>query len=431
MPTPSRCISRSAAAGGIAAMKRRHRRPSPPASQASSFRPAHCRRRPPTDPASRVQESMLKRMIIMLAVVGAVFAALDWFVNFRAGMIRQVLAGLADPPQTVSTITAATSEWQPRLTAVGSFRAVNGADLALQIAGIVDNIHFESGKDVEAGEVLLDLRKEDDVAKRQSLQATADGFGITLRRDQGQLKINAVSQATVDADLVNQRNALALVAQQQALVDQKTLKAPFAGRLGVRQVDLGQYLTAGTTIVTLQALDRLYVDFNLPQQAIDQVKAGQEVSARVDAFPNQVFKGQVLAVNAKVDSSSRNAQVRAIFDNAQHRLLPGMYVLIDVEIGKPSHYVTLPQTAIVYNAYGNSVFLAVKSDTAGKDGLVARQAFVKTGLTRGDQVAVLSGIAPGATVVSAGQIKLRNSTSLKIDNSIAIANDPNPRPVDQ
>jgi membrane fusion protein (multidrug efflux system) len=373
---------------------------------------------------------MLKRMIIMLGVVGAVFAALAWFVNFRTGMIKQALASLADPPQTVSTTFAAVSDWQPKLTAVGSFRAVNGADLSLQLAGIVDTIHFESGKDVEAGEVLLDLHKEDDVAKLQSLQATADGFAIILKRDEGQLKINAVSQATVDADIVNQRNALALVAQQQALVDQKTLKAPFAGRIGVRQIDVGQYLTAGTTIVTLQALDRLYLDFTLPQQVVDQVAVGQAVNARLDAYPGRTFKGVVQAFNSKVDQTSRNVQVRAVFDNSERKLLPGMFVLIDIEIGKAARYITLPQTAIVYNPYGNSVYLAVKGG-AGKDGLVAHQTFIKTGATRGDQVAVLSGVEQGATVVTAGQIKLRNGTLLKVDNTIPVANDPNPTPVDQ
>ena len=374
---------------------------------------------------------MLKRMIIMLCVIGAVFAALAWFVNFRAGMISQVMATLADPPQTVSTAAAQVSDWQSTTTAIGTFRAVNGADLSLQQPGIVDSIHFESGKDVAAGDALLDLRKEDDVAKLQSLQATADGYGITLRRDQGQLKISAVSQATVDSDVVNERNALALLAQQRALVDQKTLRAPFAGRLGVRQVDVGQYLTAGTTIVTLQALDRLFADFTLPQQAIDQVKVGQEVEARVDAFPDHSFKGTVQAFNSKVDQTSRNVQVRALFDNADRKLLPGMFARIDVRVGRPTSYLTLPQTAIVYNTYGESVFLAVKSDAPGKQGLVARQTFIKTGATRGDQVAVVSGLDQGATVVTAGQIKLRNGTLLKVDNSVTQPNEPNPSPVDQ
>jgi membrane fusion protein (multidrug efflux system) len=374
---------------------------------------------------------MLKRMTIMLCAIGAVFAALAWFVNFRAGMISQVMASLADPPQTVSTTAAEVSDWQSSLTAIGTFRAVNGADLSLQQAGIVNGIHFESGKDVAAGDTLLDLRMEDDVAKLQSLQATADGYGITLRRDQGQLKINAVSQAAVDSDVVNERNALALVAQQRALLDQKTLRAPFAGRLGVRQVDVGQYLTAGTTIVTLQALDRLFVDFTLPQQAIDQVKVGQTIVARLDAFPDLSFKGVVQAFNSKFDQASRNIQVRALFDNPDRKLLPGMFARIDVRVGRPTSYLTLPQTAIVYNTYGESVFLAVKSDAAGKQGLVARQTFIKTGATRGDQVAVLSGLDRGATVVTAGQIKLRNGTLLKIDNSVTLANDPNPTPVDQ
>jgi membrane fusion protein (multidrug efflux system) len=199
----------------------------------------------------------------------------------------------------------------------------------------------------------------------------------------------------------------------------------------VRQVDVGQYLTAGTTIVTLQALDRLFVDFTLPQQAIDQVKVGQTVVARVDAFPDLSFKGVVQAFNSKIDQTSRNIQVRALFDNPDRKLLPGMFARIDVRVGHPTSYLTLPQTAIVYNTYGESVFLAVKSDAPGKQGLVARQIFIKTGATRGDQVAVISGIDQGATVVTAGQIKLRNGTLLKIDNSVPLSNDPNPTPVDQ
>jgi membrane fusion protein, multidrug efflux system len=175
----------------------------------------------------------------------------------------------------------------------------------------------------------------------------------------------------------------------------------------------------------------VYVDFTLPQRAVDQVKVGQEVAAHIDAFPGRTFKGVVQAFNSKVDQASRNVQVRAIFDNADRKLLPGMFARIDLNIGQAMSYVTLPQTAIVYNTFGDSVFLAVKSDAVGKQGLVARQTFVKTGATRGDQVAVISGLDQGATVVTAGQIKLRNGTLLKVDNSIAVANDPNPAPADQ
>jgi membrane fusion protein (multidrug efflux system) len=285
---------------------------------------------------------------------------------------------------------------------------------------------------VAAGQLLLELRREDDLAKLASLQATADGFTIIRKRDEGQLKINAVSQATVDSDIVNERNALAQVAQQQAVVDQKMLKAPFAGRLGIRSVDVGQYLSAGTTIVTLQALDRLFLDFVVPQQAVDQIKVGQAIEALVDAFPGQTFRGEIQALNSKVDQASRNVQVRAVFANADRKLLPGMFASVNISVGKSSSYVTLPQSAIVFNPYGNSVFLAIQDPAAqGQPQLIAKQVFVKTGEARGDQVAVTSGLEQGATVVTAGQIKLRNGTKLKVDNSIKVPNDANPVPEDQ
>jgi len=369
------------------------------------------------------------RMVIMLALVSVVAAGLDWFVNFRAGIITQVLAGLADPPQTISATAAKTTEWQPVLSAIGTFRAVDGADLSLEVSGVIDKIHFTSGDDVKEGQVLLDLRNADDVAKLNSLTATAEGTSVTLQRDLGQLKINAVSQATVDTDIFNQKAALANVAQQKALIEQKTLKAPFTGRLGIRSVDLGQFISAGTTIVTLQALEKLYLDFSLPQQAVAEVKPGQLVEATVDAFAGDVFRGEITALNSKVDQNSRNVQVRASFDNSDHRLLPGMYASVSVKVGSPQSYVTLPQTAVVFNPYGNSVYLAVKPDGSG--GLVAKQAFVRTGETRGDQVAILSGIEEGATVVTAGQMKLRNGTKLVVNNSVDIPNSPDPKPADQ
>lgn len=369
------------------------------------------------------------RTAIVLLLVGGVAAGLNWFVNFRAGIIKQVLAGLADPPQTVSATVAKTAAWRPALSAIGSFRAVDGADLSLEVSGIIDKLYFSSGDDVKEGQVLLDLRKADDIAKLNSLTATAEGASVTLQRDQGQLKINAVSQATVDTDLANQKAALANVAQQKALVEQKTLKAPFTGRLGIRSVDLGQYISAGTTIVTLQALDELYLDFSLPQQAVAEIKPGQAVEAAVDAFPGAVFLGRITALNSKVDQNSRNVQVRASFDNSDHRLLPGMYASVSVTIGSPQIYVTLPQTAIVFNPYGNSVYLAVKPD--GGEGFVAKQAFVRIGETRGDQVAVLSGVEAGANVVTAGQIKLRNGTKLLVDNSVTIPDSADPKPADQ
>ncbi len=373
---------------------------------------------------------LIFRLVIMLVIAGAIFAGLNWFVNFRTGIIKNVMASLADPAQTVSTVTAAPSDWQTSVSAIGTFRAVNGSDLALEVSGIIDKINFISGDEVKEGQTLLELRKDTDIAKLESLQATADGTNITLKRDQGQLALHAVSQATVDNDLVNQKSALANVAQQQALVDQKTLKAPFTGRLGIRSVDIGQFISAGTAIVTLQALDKLYLDFTLPQQAVADVKVGQQITAKVDAFPKDDFKGEIIALNSKVDSTTRNVQVRASFDNTDHRLLPGMYASVAIAVGAPQSHITLPQTAVIFNPYGNAVYLAVKADGA-QDGLVAKQTFVKTGETRGDQIAILTGIDAGATIVTAGQIKLRNGSKLKVDNSAVVPNDPNPKPVDQ
>ncbi len=380
---------------------------------------------------------MFKPMMIMLAIVAVVFAGLYGFVTFRSIMIGKFLASMANPPQTVSVTTASFQEWKPKLTAIGTFRALNGADLALEASGIVENILFQSGDDVAAGQTLLELRKDTDNARLEALKATAELNAINLRRDQSQLKIHAASQATVDTDIANLKSATAEVAQQEAVIAQKTLRAPFAGRLGIRQVDLGQYIGAGAVIVTLQALDPIYLDFVLPQQALNGIEVGQTIAANVDTFPGQSFTGKIAAINSKVDQASRNVQVRASLANADHKLKPGMFASIDIVTGKPENLVTLPQTAIVYAPFGNSVFLVQKSAAAGDkaappaSGLVAQQTFVRLGATRGDEVAVLEGVAEGATVVTAGQVKLRNGAPLNISDSAPPPVDANPKPVDQ
>jgi membrane fusion protein (multidrug efflux system) len=281
--------------------------------------------------------------------------------------------------------------------------------------------------------VLLKLRSEDDEAKLESLQATAELNQITSDRDQKQFKILAVSQATLDTDAANLKNAKAQVAQQQAILDKKTLRAPFAGHLGIRAVDLGQYLSAGTVIVTLQALDPIFVDFFVPQQAIAQVSMGQSVTAKIDAFKDETFTGKITALNPRVDPTSRNVQVRATLKNSDHRLIPGMYATINITTGAPKNYITLPQTAITYNPYGDTVYIvdSKAGDGSGKPQLIARQTFVTTGATRGDQVAVLKGVNEGDTIVTAGQIKLHNGSTILIDNSITPTADAAPVPVDR
>jgi membrane fusion protein, multidrug efflux system len=377
---------------------------------------------------------MTKRMVIMLIAVAIVFGGIFGFQAFKAAMIKKFMSSMSAPPQTVSATKASYSEWQPKIEAVGTLRAVKGADLSLEVSGVVASISFNSGDDVEQGALLLKLRADDDIAKLESLQATAQLSELTYQRDLKQFKIQAVSQATLDTDAANLKNAKAQVAQQQAILDKKFLRAPFAGHLGIRAVDLGQYLAAGTVIVTLQALDPIFLDFFVPQQSVDQVRLGQAVTAKIDAFKEQTFAGEVSAINPKVDTNSRNIQIRATLKNAEHKLLPGMYATVDIATGAPQSYITLPQTAITYNPYGDTVYIVngKGGDAGGKRQLIARQTFVTTGLTRGDQVAVLKGVNEGDMVVTSGQIKLHNGSPVLIDNSITPTADAAPAvPVDR
>jgi membrane fusion protein (multidrug efflux system) len=307
---------------------------------------------------------------------------------------------------------------------VGTLRAVRGADLSAQASGVVDEIKFDSGNEVPAGKLLLRLKPNDDFAKLQQLQAAAELAEQTYKRDQEQFAAQAISQATLDTDVSTLKSARAQVAAQQALIEEKIVRAPFAGRLGIRQVDLGQYLNAGTTIVTLQALDPILVDFYLPQQALEHVTIGQAANAAVDTYPGVNFTGTIESINSKVDTASRNVQVRASFHNADRRLIPGMFAKIAVESGAATRQITLPQTAITYNPYGDTVYV-VQHD--GNRNTVL-QRFVKLGATRGDQVAILSGVNEGDVVVSAGQMKLRNGAAVIINNKLLPTDEPNPTP---
>ncbi len=328
-----------------------------------------------------------------------------------------------EPPQTVSTLVVHASDWRETLDVVGSLRAVHGADLAAEVPGIVDHIGFESGADVAAGAVLMRLRANDDPAKLAELQAQADLARANLARDEKQLRVSAVSQAAIDADHAALRAADARVAQQQALIEEKTIRAPFAGKLGLRQVDPGQYLQAGTMVVTLQALDQLYVDFYVPQQALAKLRAGTIVAVGIDAFPGRAFAALIAAISPKLDSQSRMAQVRATIGNADHALSPGMFATVSVGVGDVQHYVTLPNAAVIYNTYGSAVYVVVAGNPA-----TVRQALIKTGATRGDQVAVTAGLRDGDQVVTAGQIKLRPGSAITINNAVQPANQPAPNP---
>ncbi|MGH7067467.1 MAG: efflux RND transporter periplasmic adaptor subunit [Acetobacteraceae bacterium] len=375
---------------------------------------------------------MARRMIVMLLAVGLVLGGIVGFQSFKARIIHRVMASLANPPQTVSAVTAGYQAWQPALSAVGTLTAVQGADLSLQVAGIVSEIDFKSGEDVAKGDLLLRLRDDDDEARLRALQATAELARITYERDRKLQPGRVISQATLDSDAANFENAVAQVATQRAIVDQKVLRVPFSGHLGIRAVDLGQYLPAGTTVVGLQSLDTMFVDFHLPQQNLSQIRVGLSVTAVIDAWPDRHFPGRIVAINPKVDPASRNVLVRAELANPEHLLLPGMFARISIGTGEQEQRITLPATAVSYNSYGDSVFVIVPGPerAKGEPHKIAERKFITLGPARGDQVSVLKGVAEGDLVVTAGQMKLHNGSPVVINNTVELPLAAHPELVD-
>jgi membrane fusion protein (multidrug efflux system) len=297
------------------------------------------------------------------------------------------------------------------------------------VPGIIDQVNFDSGGDVQAGAQIIKLRDSDDVAKLRTLEANRDLAKSNFDRDKAQLDRMLISRAQFDVTAANLQALEAQVAEQEAIIAKKTLRAPFAGHLGIREVNAGQYISPGTKVVTLQALDPIYLDFFLPQQVLERVRVGQEISVTVDTYPNATFAGRITTIDPKVDAATRNVAVRATLPNRDRRLLPGMFANATIETGAPVRYITLPQTAITFNPYGNMVYrVTEQADDKGKQSLVARQTVVQTGQTRGDQIAILSGLNEGDLIVSAGQTKLQNNAPVTVNNAVQPTNDPNPQP---
>ena len=370
-----------------------------------------------------------KKMIIMLLIAGAIVGGVVWFQALKNKMIAQAIKGQANPPQTVSTTVARESTWQPSVEALGSFTASEQASLSAEVSGLVTAINFESGQKVRAGERLVELNPAPLRAQLAQLEAQAALAELNLKRDEAQLKVQAISRAVVDNDRATLKSARAQVDAQKALIAQKTIVAPFSGQLGIRQVNRGQYLAPGTAVVTLQKLDPMEVDFTVPQNQIDLVKVGVEAKVETSSVPGQSFDAKVTAIEPQVDATTRNLKVRARVDNPQNLLLPGVFAIVRVTAGEPHQYVTLPNAAVAYNPYGATVFI-VKEGAKGADGkpkLTVEQRFVTTGPTRGDQVAILKGLSAGETVVSGGQLKLRNGSPVSINNSVQPSDNPNPQ----
>lgn len=372
------------------------------------------------------------RMIVMLLLVALVFGGIYGFQEFRNKMIAKAIRGHGIPPQTVSTTIAEKSRWQPTIQAVGTLRASQSTQLSAEVGGLITAIHFESGKSVKAGQTLLELNADPLKAQLAQFKANAELARQNLTRDRAQLKIQAVSQAVVDSDAATLKSAEAQIAAQQALIDQKIIRAPFSGVLGIRQVDLGQYLAPGTDIVSLQKLDPMYIDFTVPQTQVDLIHLGEPVAVSTDARPDQSYEGKITAIEPQINTATRNLTVRAAIDNPKGQLLPGMFATLTIKQGPPQDYLTLPSTAIAFNPYGSTVFVVNHGKSKdGKESLTVSQHFVTTGATRGDQIAVLSGIKAGDTVVTAGQIKLRNGAPVLINNSVKPTDNPHPEVKDE
>ena len=368
-----------------------------------------------------------RRLIIIVVVLLILAIGIVGFNLVKAHFIAKALAQNASPRQTVATATVKFEDWQPQINAVGTLRAVRGVDVTSEVVGLVRSIEFHSGQEVAGGAPLVQLNADSDVAQERALAAAADLAKVVYKRDQLQFQAQAISQAQLDADAADLKNKQAQQAAQAALVAKKTLRAPFAGRLGITTVNPGQYLNAGDKVVTLQQLDPILVDFRLPQQALARIAVGQSITLTADTWPGVNFVGHITAVNPLVDSATRNVQVEASVDNHARQLVPGMFGHLQVAAGSLVHALTLPQSAVTYNPYGTTVFLVI-SAAGGKDGQTVKQTFVTLGETRGDQVQALTGVKAGDVVVTAGQLKLRNGTSVAIDNSVKPTDDPNPTP---
>jgi len=371
-------------------------------------------------------------MIIMLASLGVLFGGIFGFQAFKAHMIKKYMSANMAPPVTVTTIKAEETPWQPELKSVGTLRAVKGVDVTTEIAGQIRVVSFKSGQDVKAGDLLVQLDADPDVAKLHSLEAARDLAKIVYNRDKAQFDAQAISRAQLDADASDLSNKQAQVDEQRAQVAEKTIRAPFSGRIGITTVQPGQYLNPGDKIATLQQVDPIYADFSIPEQQIPGLVVGQKIAIAANAYPGKVFSGKINAIDPKVDPATRNVMVEATIPNSSRQLLPGMYASVAVDAGGVHNYLTLPQTAVAFNPYGATVYVVEESrGPDGKAALVAKQRFVHTGSMRGDQVAILSGVKAGEIVVTSGQIKLRSGSHVIVNNKVVPSNDAAPKPVDE
>jgi membrane fusion protein, multidrug efflux system len=374
---------------------------------------------------------MAKRMIVMLVLTVAFIAALG-FVKFQ-----QIQAAIAEgaafqpPPEAVTTIVATEEEWPATLSAIGTMSAVQGVTVSADLPGIVSRIAFDSGRRVSKGDVLVNLDTRQEEAQLAAAEAQRDLARLNFDRMKALVEDGAVSRAEYDRAAAEHKQADARIGEIQATIARKTIRAPFSGVLGIRQVNLGQYLAGGDAIVPLQALDPIYVDFGVPQQDARDVRVGRTVRVTTEDLAGAAFTGKVTAINSVVDRETRNVQIQATFANPKGQLRPGMFVQAEIVLGDSRRVIALPASAISYAPYGDSVFVVADlKDPNGATYRGVRQEVVKLGSARGDQVAVLSGVKPGDEVVTSGAFKLRSGAAVRVNNEVKPANSKTPKPED-
>ena len=383
--------------------------------------------------------SAKKRMTLMLIAATVVFGGIFGVKWFGSKQMNAMFDNMPQPPSTVSVAVAKTERWRDGAEAVGTFVAVNGADVTTEAGGVIREFLFEPGQRVKAGTVLVRLNTANEEATLRALDAAAK-LAVTQRdrwRELGAQKL--VSQAEVEQRAADAATALAQVEAQRALIAQKTIRAPFDGTLGIRKANLGQYIAPGSPIVNLQSMNPIYLDFALPQQRMGQVVEGTIIQASVDSLPGRTFEGRITAIEPLIDAETRNFKVQATVLNDDDALRPGTFAKVGFDLGSEQTVVVIPQTAVSFNPYGNAVYVvretAYGPKDVGPDGkpmtgtkLVVQQRFIKTGATRGDLVAVTDGLKPGERVVTSGLLKLRNDAVVTINNKVQPAADAAPKP---
>jgi membrane fusion protein (multidrug efflux system) len=374
-----------------------------------------------------------RRRIRLVAILGLILIV-ALLVGIKAAQIGAMIkAGksFVPPPESVATAKVETATWQAARAAVGSVVAVRGVILSAEVTGTVREIDFDSGTSVKRGAVLVRLDSSTEQAQLESARADAALAKVTVERHRKLRETGNNSPADLDAAEARAKQTNANVAVLEATIAKKTIRAPFDGRIAIRQVELGQILSPGTPVASLQSVNPIYVEFSLPQQALAELKLGQKVRMTTDIFAGSSWEGEVTVINPEVDVTTRNVRIRATIANPDGRLTPGMFANVDVLSNEKRQVLIIPATAVIYAPYGDSVFAVEEKDAAGKTSMIAHQKFIRLGERRGDFVALVSGLSAGETIVSAGAFKLRNGMAVAVNNSLAPPAELAPKPADK